>query len=632
MVDFTKRLGKRELSTPLDPVALYDTLDRASDKGELRPIQTEILQAWNAGFRSKRDIIIKLHTGQGKTLIGLLVLQSKLNEGAGPAVYLCPNNYLVEQTCFQAAQFGVRYCKADGGIPQEFLDSKSILITSVQKMFNGRTKFGIGQKSTTVGTLVMDDCHACIDSIRDAFTVRFTREEPQYQQIRDLFSGALESQGAGTFSDLCNGEDSAVLPVPYWDWKERSGEVVAILSKKAAEEAQKKSDDPSKRSSRHELWFVWPLIKDIVENCFCVISGGGLDIVPYLPPLDLFGSYHRASHRVFMSATITDDSFLVKGLRLPAETIRSPLVSKQERWSGEKMILIPSLIHETLHRSLIVKEFGRPRSGRNYGVVALTPSFAGSKDWEAYGAKVANTSNIGLQIDFLKSKQFEHPLVIVNRYDGIDLPDDVCRILIFDSKPYSESLADRYEEQCRPNSDITATKLARIIEQGLGRSVRGQKDYSVIVIIGAELVRAVRSQRSRKFFSAQTQAQIELGLEVADYTVEEIQKGETPLAAFYGLIAQCLGRDAGWKAYYVEKMNAVNFERPAGEVLEIYKAELDAEVLCETGDANGAVKRIQQLIDDHIQIEEERGWYLQQMARYVWTSSKSQSNQYQLEA
>ena len=29
-------------------------------------------------------------------------------------------------------------------------------------------------------------------------------------------------------------------------------------------------------------------------------------------------------------------------------------------------------------------------------------------------------------------------LVLVNRYDGIDLPDNTCRILIFDGKPYSE--------------------------------------------------------------------------------------------------------------------------------------------------------------------------------------------------
>jgi Protein of unknown function (DUF5131)/Type III restriction enzyme, res subunit len=91
---------------PVDPIAIYDTLDRASDKGELRRVQSEVLTAWHTQFRNERDVILKLHTGQGKTLIGLLMLQSKLNEGANSAIYLCPNNYLIDQTRLQAKQFG----------------------------------------------------------------------------------------------------------------------------------------------------------------------------------------------------------------------------------------------------------------------------------------------------------------------------------------------------------------------------------------------------------------------------------------------------------------------------------------------------------------------------------------------
>jgi hypothetical protein len=34
MVNFAKRTGKRELNKPFDPLAIYETLDRASNKGE----------------------------------------------------------------------------------------------------------------------------------------------------------------------------------------------------------------------------------------------------------------------------------------------------------------------------------------------------------------------------------------------------------------------------------------------------------------------------------------------------------------------------------------------------------------------------------------------------------------------
>src|SRR5688572_26393259 len=66
MVDFSKRLGKGNGHKELHPVKIYDTLDRASDKGPLRHAQEAILNDWHAAHRTARDVIVKLHTGQGK--------------------------------------------------------------------------------------------------------------------------------------------------------------------------------------------------------------------------------------------------------------------------------------------------------------------------------------------------------------------------------------------------------------------------------------------------------------------------------------------------------------------------------------------------------------------------------------
>jgi replicative superfamily II helicase len=73
--------------------------------GPLRPAQEAVLREWNARQANTRDVIVKLHTGQGKTLVGLLILQSRLNAGKGPVVYLCPDHFLIAQTCEQARQF-----------------------------------------------------------------------------------------------------------------------------------------------------------------------------------------------------------------------------------------------------------------------------------------------------------------------------------------------------------------------------------------------------------------------------------------------------------------------------------------------------------------------------------------------
>src|SRR5258708_30769068 len=272
-----------------------------------------------------------------------------------------------------------------------------------------------------------------------------------------------------------------------------------------------------------------------------------------------------------MSGTVTNDAFLVKGLRLSIDTITKPLVHKQERWSGEKMILIPSLIHASLDRSTIVHEWAKRRTGRDYGVVALVPSFRMTADWEKYGAKIAKKESIEMAIEALKAGQFDEPLVIVNRYDGIDLPDSMCRVLVFDSKPYSEVLRDLYEETCRSSSEITAVRTARVIEQGLGRSVRGEKDYSVIILIGPELVKFVRNTVSRKHLSSQTRGQVEIGLQIAEMAEQDIKGGTTPTGAVHSLVSQCLGRDEQWKAFYVQEMNSVETQQPSTEILNVFK-------------------------------------------------------------
>ena len=59
-------------------------------------------------------------------------------------------------------------------------------------------------------------------------------------------------------------------------------------------------------------------------------------------------------HRILMSATTQDDSFFIKGLGFNIEAVKNPLINPKQKWSGEKMILIPSLIHESLDRDTIV--------------------------------------------------------------------------------------------------------------------------------------------------------------------------------------------------------------------------------------------------------------------------------------
>ena len=77
-----------------------------------RDVQTEV---WNQWFdnRNEKNNIIKMNTGSGKTVVGLMILKSCLLEGIGPAVYVVPDNYLVNQVVEEAGRIGIKVTKTE---------------------------------------------------------------------------------------------------------------------------------------------------------------------------------------------------------------------------------------------------------------------------------------------------------------------------------------------------------------------------------------------------------------------------------------------------------------------------------------------------------------------------------------
>lgn len=618
MIDFTKKIKKIDGRKIENPIDIYDSLDRTSLAGPLRASQESVLNKWYEEKINNKDVIIKLHTGEGKTLIGLLILLTKLNRKEGPCVYVCPNKYLVGQVCKEAIKFGIQVCTVneDNSLPNEFMNGSRILVTHVQKMFNGKTIFGTGNSSEPIGAIVLDDAHACLDSIREAFIISIKRNQSRalYEKFLNLFEADLIEQGEGTFWDIKHNDDYESLKmIPYWAWIEKKSQVLEILASN------------EKDSS---ITFVWPLIKDSIENCQAFINGGELQIMPVVAPMNMFGSFSNAKHRVLMSATTQDDSFFVKILGVSADAIRTPVINENQKWSGEKMLLIPSLISDKFTRDVIIEYFGR--KAYRVGVVALTPTWKKQEDYREFECVLLDRNNIADEIDKLQKGFFESGKirVLANRYDGIDLPDNACRLLILDSLPFFSNMADKFEQSARRGSRLVSKKLAQKIEQGLGRSVRSEKDYSAIIIIGSELVSFIRSNATRELFSLQTQKQIELGLQMAEWAKEE--KEDVQLTDFISLINQCLKRDEGWKALYESQMNEIqSLENSRDNELKILSLEAQAEKLFLLKKYDEAVEKIQTLLDCYITESSDRGWYLQLMAQYKYFSSKVESQKFQ---
>lgn len=455
-----------------------------------------------------------------------------------------------------------------------------------------------------------------MDAIRESFMITINRKQNKelYDNLFSLFEEELNEQGEGTVLDIIKENDfESVLPIPYWVWIEKKTEVLKLLSN---------------YSSETFLTFSWSLIRDCIDKCQAFIGSHGIEIMPIDVSVDAFGTFSKASNRILMSATTQDDVFFIKTLEFDLKAVKNPLISPEQKWSGEKMILLPSLLNEEFTREKMIEYFSKLKY--KFGVVFIVPTWKKQNDYKNDNCILATSENIFSEISSLKKGIFGKVLVLTNRYDGIDLPDAACRILILDSLPFFTNMSDVYEEQCRTDNKLVQKKIAQKIEQGIGRSVRGEKDYSCILIVGADIAKFMRNSVTRKLFSEQSQKQVEIGLQLAEWSKEEGQKCK--IDDLKDLINQCLKRDEGWKEYYRSEMDKISEKSQELDIYKIITAEKKAEKLYAKEKYDDAVKTIEKLLSDFSFDSNDRGWYWQLIGRYKYAISKIESVKFQQKA
>lgn len=624
-MDFKKLLGKERIAAPTDPITIFEELDKQVGKESLRESQKSVLKQWYAQFRDQGDVIVKLHTGQGKTLVGLLMLQSFLNEGNGPVAYVCPNNYLVTQTLKEARAFGIRTTRfVESKPPKEFLNSEAILVLNCNKIFNGKSVFGVvGAQLEPVhlGAIVIDDAHKCLDIIRDAFSITIEKESrlggvnPLYRKLWGLFEESLTKQAPGTTADIENGLE-CLIGVPFWTWFDKRKDVLEVLSEYRESE---------------ELLFVWDLLKDRLDHCICIFSGSKVEIAPRLEPVDMIPSFTEANTRIFLSATLNEDAFLVRDLGISPESVANPLSSGDVKYSGERLILLPSLVDPSLSRQTVISWVARIcQKHGDFGVVAIVPSFSRTEDWRNAKAKVTNVKELHTNIEELEAEaeagNAKRVLVLVNEYDGVDLPDNTCRILCLDSLPFYSSLMDRYLQDMRPTSGAMRRQLAQRVEQGMGRAIRGSSDWCIVVVTGNNLTDFLSEQSKRAFLSNEAQMQIKIGEQLAS----ELKSEGGHLTVIERLVNQCLNRDIEWKEYYRRKMADLEEDVRRKSYLDRALLERKAEILLQQRNLDGAVETLETLIQSADKADV--GWLLQLKAAYLYPSNPTRAMDTQLKA
>ena len=179
-----------------------------------------------------------MNTGSGKTVVGLTILQSCLNEGKGPALYVVPDNFLVKQVCEEAKKLGIKvsYSDEDEGIQGEddyyFRNNKSILVTNIHRLVNGKSVFGLrADNNIKIGCIIIDDVHACLDIIEKQHTIFIDSNHVLYNKIINYISTHQEANENQDFLDIKDRQDPRYsFLVPFWIWQKECQNIYEAIS------------------------------------------------------------------------------------------------------------------------------------------------------------------------------------------------------------------------------------------------------------------------------------------------------------------------------------------------------------------------------------------------------------------
>lgn len=523
--DFSRINVRSETPKPVDPIEIFQSATIADQNiNDLWLAQGDALREWHQ-HRADSDVAVALNTGAGKTLVGLLIAQSLVNETNRQVIYACSSIQLVEQTAEKARGYGLdvstyhsRRFSSDA-----YQRGTAPCVTTYQALFNGKSIF----QSHDIAAVIFDDAHTAEHIMRDQFSLRITREGTgsAYQEIIALFSEYHRNTGrASSYQELTRGDKDELFLVHPAEVRRNIAEVRQILLN-------------ADLSNNTETMFAWEHIKDHEDLCCLLITRSAVTMTPITVPVSSMAYFADDIRRVYLSATLSAPDAFAKVFGRTPNKIVAPTTTAGE---CERMILIPKMsgaIDNDVAAAMDIID--------KHKALILVPSYQRASEWEQISSP-PDRNEVTSRLNEFRDSSDHDKLILTARYDGIDLPGDACRMLVIDDLPVGVGPLEWFQwKELKMESSFRSTLASRIV-QSFGRISRGMADHGVVLLTGAELTKWIITPRNLLMLPEFLQKQIKIG--------ENISRGEHSSGVLSTIAESCLSRSAEWLEFYSKHM------------------------------------------------------------------------------
>lgn len=477
---------------------------------ELRPGQRLVLREYANSHLDTPDLAIEMPTGEGKTLVALLAADWALDQGWSVA-YLTGTKQLAERVEQEAHGLGlhaVRFAGKDygGAKLDDYHQAQAVGIMNYWVYFNTKP---VPQPADLV---IFDDAHLAEQPLSGLQTLRVpNRPGPGRDLYGSICDLVLAHTGEAYPSLLAMRGGTAAPGTPpellnFGDWSDIASSV---------RDAINSSDFADDKDAR----YVWPTVREHLTRCGVLIGSSAVEIRAYHPPTRLVAGYAQAKQRLYLSATLGSMDDLqrrVGGHRVRRLTPEEPLPAGA---TGTRQFILnssgkPAFDDDVLEWSLSQAARAGDRAAwlcASNAEADILEDLLLERRLNAIRLRAGDDEKFDAWIAASRAH-----LITAGRYDGLDLPGDVCRLVIVTSVPQASSEFERFVVAYLGDASFMRHRVGQRVTQALGRANRTPNDRSMYLGLDPAFAQILADPAVRASIPVGTQPTIRQALELYD--------------------------------------------------------------------------------------------------------------------
>jgi len=519
---------------PDDLVEFYRALPKdSSAPKDLWFHQGELVHSYAPDKLDALDVALQLPPGAGKTIVGGSIAEWRRRKFGERIVYACASKLLVKQTVTKLRSYGMDCVPLIGnnrewpdGDRMKYTSAQSIAVTTYWSIFNSNPPLPDAQ------LLILDDAHAAESAVASPWSITIERGDGGYGPVLTVLEDTLDPLVVARLRADSGGQYANQVYLASAVGVAAKAEELADVLRRAVEA----------RSVGKHVKFAMRLIEAHLDRTLVYVSRRAILIRPFIAPTTTLEAFDGATQRLYMSATLGEGGELERAFGRP-KIERLPLPKGWDRrGNGRRFVVFPESARDLSSQDEIAKtQFIKDTITKFGRSVVLTPDTFSMDDFldsrVPEQATIFRPNDVEETLDGFAATD-SAVLGMANRYDGLDLPDHACRLVIIAGLPAHGDLQERFVASGLGAIDVLQERIRARITQGAGRATRNPTDFAVVLMLGSDLTTFAGRKDVQAALHPEFHAEIQFGLD------SSLISTSTDLMELFD---QFLAQDQEWK-------------------------------------------------------------------------------------